>query len=151
MASGHLGIKKTLQRLRTCSYWVGMRRDVQEWCRVCDICTAKKGLPQTPQAPLQVVSVGTSSGGYRGTLSCVILWEPLYHRSHGHYQGCGVGVDLGVGVGRSRRFRPESESESTKYGRLRLRLRDSDSATPTPQLRLRDSDSATQTPAHSFA
>ena len=58
VSSGHMGIKKTLQRLRKRSYWVGMRRDVQEWCRMCDVCAAKKGPPRTPQAPLQIVGVG---------------------------------------------------------------------------------------------
>lgn len=58
VAAGHLGTKKTLQRLRERGYWVNMRRDVQEWCRVCDVCAAKKGPPQAPQAPLQIVRVG---------------------------------------------------------------------------------------------
>ena len=58
VSSGHMGVKKTLQRLRKRSYWVGMRRDVQEWCRVCHVCAAKKGPQRTPQAPLQVVGVG---------------------------------------------------------------------------------------------
>ena len=58
VASGHFGIKKTLQRLRKRGYWVGMRRDVQEWCRVCEVCAVKKGPPHAPQAPLQLMSVG---------------------------------------------------------------------------------------------
>ena len=58
VASGHFGIKRTLLRLRRSSYWVGMRQDVQEWCRVCEVCAAKKGPSRSPQAPLQVVSVG---------------------------------------------------------------------------------------------
>ena len=58
VSSGHFGTKKTLQRLRKCGYWVGMRRDVQEWCRVCEACMAKKGPQHAPQAPLQIVGVG---------------------------------------------------------------------------------------------
>ena len=58
VSSGHFGTKKTLQRLRNCGYWVGMRRDVQEWCRVCEACMAKKGPQHAPLAPLQVVGVG---------------------------------------------------------------------------------------------
>ena len=58
VSSGHFGIKKTLQRLRKCSYWVGMRHDVREWCRVCETCMAKKGPQHVPQAPLQIVGVG---------------------------------------------------------------------------------------------
>ena len=58
VTSGHFGVKKTLERLRKRFYWVGMRRDVSEWCRVCEICMAKKGPQRIPQGPLQVVKVG---------------------------------------------------------------------------------------------
>ena len=58
IASCHFGIRKTLHRLRRRFYWIGMRRDVCEWCRVCEVCAAKKGPQRAPQAPLQIVSVG---------------------------------------------------------------------------------------------
>ena len=58
VSSCHFGIRKTLHRLRMRFYWIGMRRDVCEWCRVCEACSAKKGPPRTLQAPLQIVSVG---------------------------------------------------------------------------------------------
>ena len=58
VSSCHFGIKKTIHRLRSRFYWIGMRRDVCEWCRICETCVAKKGPPRTPQAPLQIVSVG---------------------------------------------------------------------------------------------
>lgn len=56
--SGHLGVKKTLSRLRQRFYWLEMRKDVQEWCRVCDTCNAKKGPARKGKAPLQVHQVG---------------------------------------------------------------------------------------------
>ena len=56
--SSHLGEKKTLSCLRQCFYWVGMWREVQEWCRACEICCAKKGPAQRTQAPLQLYQVG---------------------------------------------------------------------------------------------
>ena len=59
VTSGHFGIKKTLLRLRKRFYWVSMRRDVSEWCRVCEICAAKKGPHRAPRAPLQVLNVGS--------------------------------------------------------------------------------------------
>ena len=34
--SGHLGVAKTLGRIRERFYWVKCRQDVQEWCRNCD-------------------------------------------------------------------------------------------------------------------
>lgn len=56
--SGHLGEKKTLCRLRQRFYWVGMRKDVSEWCKACDVCSAKKGPVRRNRAPLQVYCVG---------------------------------------------------------------------------------------------
>jgi len=56
--SGHQGIKKTLCRLRQRFYWVGMRRDVVEWCRTCHICVSKKGPAQRTRAPLQLYQAG---------------------------------------------------------------------------------------------
>ncbi|KAK3878810.1 hypothetical protein Pcinc_016620 [Petrolisthes cinctipes] len=32
LTSGHQGVKKTLSCLRRCFYWIGMRKDVEEWC-----------------------------------------------------------------------------------------------------------------------
>ena len=58
VTSGHFGVRRTLLRLRRCCYWVGMRQDTQEWCRICEACAAKKGPQSKPQAPLQIVSVG---------------------------------------------------------------------------------------------
>lgn len=55
---GHFGVKKTLQRLRQRFYWLGMRRDVEEWCRTCDICSAKKGPPSRLRGHLQLYNVG---------------------------------------------------------------------------------------------
>ena len=58
ITSGHLGEKKTLSRLRQRFYWLEMRKDVQEWCRVCDTCNAKKGPARRGKAPLQLHQVG---------------------------------------------------------------------------------------------
>ena len=58
VTGGHFGIKKTLMRLRARFYWIGMRRDVSEWCRVCEACASKKGPQSTPQAPLQIRNAG---------------------------------------------------------------------------------------------
>ena len=40
--AGHLGTAKTLGRARERFYWVQCRRDVQEWCRNCDLCAQKE-------------------------------------------------------------------------------------------------------------
>lgn len=54
--AGHLGIRKTLDRVKRSFYWPSVRRDVTDWCRSCDICQ-KVGKPnqmmkQAPLAPI---------------------------------------------------------------------------------------------------
>ena len=56
--SGHLGMRKTLSKLRQQFYWLGMRHDVEEWCRSCDTCCAKKGPHKRGRAPLKLYQVG---------------------------------------------------------------------------------------------
>ena len=58
VTSGHLGVKKTLGRLRQRFYWVGLRSDVEEWCRACDTCSAKKGPGRRTRVPMQLYQVG---------------------------------------------------------------------------------------------
>nr|XP_027213555.1 uncharacterized protein LOC113806594 [Penaeus vannamei] len=58
ITSGHLGVKRTLTRLRQRFYWVGMRRDVQEWCRTCEVCCARNGPVKKNRAPFQLYQVG---------------------------------------------------------------------------------------------
>ncbi|KAJ8934212.1 hypothetical protein NQ318_021637 [Aromia moschata] len=45
-SGGHFGVTRTLARVRNRFYWVNCRRDVEEWCKRCDLCSAKKG-PKT--------------------------------------------------------------------------------------------------------
>lgn len=57
--SGHFGVTKTLRRLRQGFYWGQQRRDVEDYCRRCDICTARKGPTNRSHAQLQQFPVGT--------------------------------------------------------------------------------------------
>jgi len=36
----HLGVNKTLDKIRQRFYWVNYCKDVKSWCRQCSICTA---------------------------------------------------------------------------------------------------------------
>jgi len=58
VTSGHLGVRKTLSKLRQRFYWIGMRHDVEEWCRTCDTCCSKKGPQKRVRAPLKLYQVG---------------------------------------------------------------------------------------------
>ncbi|KRY07365.1 hypothetical protein T12_11036 [Trichinella patagoniensis] len=40
--AGHLGLEKTLERLRRRFYWPSQREYVEDWCASCDDCAQKK-------------------------------------------------------------------------------------------------------------
>ena len=56
--AGHLGINKTLERIRMRYFWHGMRKDVEIWCRKCDVCAARKKPVNHKRAPMQKYLVG---------------------------------------------------------------------------------------------
>ncbi|CAC5416679.1 unnamed protein product [Mytilus coruscus] len=58
VTGGHLGVKKTLSKVRERFSWFKQRDDVASWCRQCDICSSKKGPNKKPHAPLQKYNVG---------------------------------------------------------------------------------------------
>ena len=57
--SGHLGISKTLGRVRERYYWIGCRQDVQRWCRNCDTCASRNGPQKKRKAPMAQYNVGS--------------------------------------------------------------------------------------------
>jgi hypothetical protein len=71
-AGGHLGVAKTLDKARKRFYWIGQRKDVEEWCRSCEICASRKPPPKHRHAPLQM----DISGGFRVVPR--VPWNPLW-------------------------------------------------------------------------
>ena len=55
--AGHQGMEKTLERLRKEAYWVGITRDVDNYCRRCLVCQAAKHVTPT-KAPLVNTPIG---------------------------------------------------------------------------------------------
>ena len=57
MFAGHLGVKKTLDRISASFYWPGILQSVQRFCSSCDICqrTVRKG--SVSRAPLHSIPV----------------------------------------------------------------------------------------------
>ncbi|KAK3753561.1 hypothetical protein RRG08_028616 [Elysia crispata] len=57
ITGGHLGIKKTREKIMSNFYWPGMYEDVARYCRSCDICqkTVSKGTVQ--KAPMENIPV----------------------------------------------------------------------------------------------
>ena len=50
--SGHLGIAKTLGKLRQRFYWPGHKADVQRWCAKCKVCQSVNSHLNPKRAPL---------------------------------------------------------------------------------------------------
>ena len=57
--AGHLGVNKTLERVKERFYWPGCTKDVKDWCRECDLCASRERPTHTPQVPLRTYNVGT--------------------------------------------------------------------------------------------
>ena len=55
---GHLGIDKTLARLKERFYWPGHYTDVQDWCRKCGSCASRKSPVPKARTPLHSVKTG---------------------------------------------------------------------------------------------
>ena len=56
-AAGHLGFRKTTERVKARFYWCGLRRDVESWCVRCDLCASRKKPSKTPRAPMKSYNV----------------------------------------------------------------------------------------------
>lgn len=56
--SGHLGVNKTLERVKSRFYWFNMRKDFQHMCKVCDVCAARKRPVEHYQGPMKKYVVG---------------------------------------------------------------------------------------------
>ncbi len=55
---GHFGVTRTVKKIRARFYWPGYRRDVERWCKKCNICAKVKPGGPRKGASLQHVVVG---------------------------------------------------------------------------------------------
>ena len=60
--SGHMGVHRTVERVRQHFFWVGIKVDVRHYCRECDACTAFKLPKGGPKAPMKVHLTGEPMG-----------------------------------------------------------------------------------------
>ena len=56
--SGHLGVSKTVTKIRQRYYWPGLQADVRAYIAGCDKCSRKKGFQRSKRAPMQLVQTG---------------------------------------------------------------------------------------------
>ncbi|MBW0514781.1 hypothetical protein O181_054496 [Austropuccinia psidii MF-1] len=87
VASGHVSEERTLERVKTCSWWPNWRKDVAEYCQACDRsqrenrATGKKfGIMiqiQEPKSPFKIVLMhwvtALPPGGDRSHNACLVL------------------------------------------------------------------------------
>ncbi|CAG2257611.1 unnamed protein product [Mytilus edulis] len=52
-SAAHLGVDKTLEKLKNGFYWPNMKEYVQAYCRSCDSCFARKPKKESTKAPLE--------------------------------------------------------------------------------------------------
>ena len=55
VCAAHLGMDKTLARLKERFYWPGHYNDVENWCRNCAKCVMRKTPAPKARAPLQSI------------------------------------------------------------------------------------------------
>ena len=55
---GHVGVKKTEDRIQTNFFWPGLHEDVTSFCRSCDVCqrtVARGSVPRTPLGDMPLI------------------------------------------------------------------------------------------------
>ena len=58
VGGGHLGIRKTLNKIRQRFYWPGLREDVERWCQQCLDCAQAKSPTPSARGPMVPSRVG---------------------------------------------------------------------------------------------
>ncbi|MES9880089.1 MAG: reverse transcriptase domain-containing protein [Sedimenticola sp.] len=58
ITAGHMGINRTIARIKERFHWFNLKDNVQEWCRSCEECQKAKNDDRKPKAPLGSVKVG---------------------------------------------------------------------------------------------
>src|SRR3978361_750755 len=57
-SGAHLGVNKTMDKIRERFYWVNYHEDVGDWCRRCAVCAATKGPRTRSRGPMKQYNVG---------------------------------------------------------------------------------------------
>ncbi|KAJ8376906.1 hypothetical protein SKAU_G00074860 [Synaphobranchus kaupii] len=79
LLGAHLGVEKTLERIKTRFYWPGVKKAVEDYCRSCPDCqqVAPRPHQKSPLIPLPIIYVPFSRIG-------MDLVGPLPRSSRGH-------------------------------------------------------------------
>ena len=74
----HLGVHKTLAKLRERFYWPGHSAQVEKWVKECELCQRRNSPPQKPQASLGTITAEYPFQRFGGT-----LWVHSQHHQRG--------------------------------------------------------------------
>ena len=58
ITAGHLGVTRTVTRIKDRFNWPFLLEDVENWCRACIECQRAKNVTRKPRAKLRVSKVG---------------------------------------------------------------------------------------------
>ena len=58
ITGGHLGRRKTYDKIRKRFYWCNVYKNISYWCRICSTCGARKMPHRKAKAPMQQYNVG---------------------------------------------------------------------------------------------
>jgi len=67
-SGGHLGVNKTIDKVRQRYYWLHLRGDVEMWCQQCDTCAASRGPRTRSRGLMHQYNVGLLSRELQSTL-----------------------------------------------------------------------------------
>jgi transposase InsO family protein len=76
---GHLGTKRTLERIREKYFWSNMRKDIELYCKSCIKCSKRKNAFPKVKGPL-----GTIQAGYPNERIAMDILGPLPQTNHGN-------------------------------------------------------------------
>ncbi|KRY08837.1 Gypsy retrotransposon integrase-like protein 1 [Trichinella patagoniensis] len=62
-SGAHLGVAKTMAKLRQRYYWPQQREDVEHWCRACQTCAVRAVPTKKPQAAMQLYEAVREKAG----------------------------------------------------------------------------------------
>ncbi|KAJ8034424.1 hypothetical protein HOLleu_21256 [Holothuria leucospilota] len=61
--TGHFKSQKIVERVSNNYYWSGYVRDMNDWCRKCDLCSSRKGSTKKAKANKRNYAAGDPMQG----------------------------------------------------------------------------------------
>ena len=81
ITGGHLGIRKTWEKITINFYWPGVDGDVARYCQLCDVCQKMVSKGTVPKVPLQIIPV-VDAPFKRVAMDLIGLRDPTSEAGH---------------------------------------------------------------------